>query len=53
MYNVGPDFTRPSTAKDTCPDCGDSVRPEWDGAEGEFRSPCCYAPMPDHVEGEG
>lgn len=51
-YNVGPDFTRRAPDLYTCDDCGEIVKPEWNGFEGDWRCPECYADLPDFVEGE-
>lgn len=51
MYNVGPSHTRPSEGPATqCPGCSERITPEWDGAEGEFRCPGCFEPLPNYEE---
>lgn len=41
-YNVGPEHTHSGLDRVKCPDCGEVVRPEWDGCDGEYRCPNCY-----------
>lgn len=53
MYNVSPDYTRKATGNlYTCDDCGEIVRPQWNGYDSCWQCPECFEDLPDYDEGD-